>query len=151
MDEGYISYKEVRDLKLERDVLEKVFLGIQQQCNETATFYYYQRKQRLLDSMRASCDKDDKQNKFNFKKSQKELVKLCTQFGHDAPCPKSEDEKVVCRCCGEKFTYEELIDSYYRKTRFSRMILFDYIKEQPFFKRAQLLPLTYDDDEGGLP
>ena len=149
--EEYISYKEVRDLKVERDVLEKLFLEKQQDCHIMASQYYFERKQRLLESMRSISDKDDKQNKADFKRLQKEYEKLCIQFGHDAPCPTSREEKVKCRCCGQEFSYEELIETYYKRTRFSRMILFDYVKEQPFLKNASLFSLTDDENEGGLP
>ena len=147
LEADYISYKDVRDLKAERDVLEKVFLERQFNCDKVAREYYFDKKQKSLACMTASANKEDKQSKNDFKKAQRELYKLCIQFGHDAPCPSNEEEKVTCRCCGEKYNYEELLESYYRRTKFSRMILFDYIKNQPFFINAQLIPIIYDEDE----
>jgi len=143
----HISFKEVRDLKLERDVLEKVFFERQLYCDEVAREYYDDRKRRASENLKDVPGEDEKQAKFRIKKAGKDLQKLCVQFGHDAPCPKTKDERVVCRCCGESFTYEELIKSYYRKTRFARMILFDYIKNQPFFVNASLENSIYDDVE----
>lgn len=143
-EDGYITYKEARNLKLERDVLEKLFFEKQFDCDMAGREYYYQKKHRLLDSIREGSDENDKDNN---KKAQRELLKLCGQFGHDAPCPKTEEEKVVCHCCGQEFNYSELIESYYRKTRFSRMILFDYIKNQPFFEKSQLRYSSFDEEE----
>ena len=124
--------------------MERVFFERQLACDEIAREYYDEKKKRALDSLNETPSEDEKQNKFRIKKASKDLAKLCVQFGHDAPCPKTKDEKVVCRCCGESFTYDELVKSYYRKTRFARMILFDYIKNQPFFENASLENSIYD-------
>ena len=145
LEGDFISYKEVQDLKTERDVLERVFIERQLYCNDAAREYYFQRKQRIIANMAPNPNEDEKQNAYRFKKGQKELVKLCTQFGHDAPCPASKSEQVECRCCGEKFDFDTLIDTYYRKTRFARMILFDYIKNQPFFEKVRV-PISYFEE-----
>lgn len=140
-----ISYKDVKDAKVERDVLEKIFMERQLYCDETARDYYFGRKQRIIASMAPNPEEDEKQNAYRFKKGQRELIKLCTQFGHDAPCPKKKNELVECRCCGEKFNYDSLIETYYRKTRFARMILFDYIKNQPFFEKGRVALSYYEE------
>jgi len=140
-----VSYKDIRDLKVERDVIEKLFFEKMEICNDVAREYYNQRKRNALASMTPQPEDDEKQRKFRIKKGQKDLLKLCVQFGHDAPCPKTEDELVTCRCCGEQFDYKTLIETYYRKTRFSRMILFDYIKNQPFYENKGFVSLAFEE------
>ena len=141
----YVSYNEVKNLKIERDVLEKIFSEKSAQCDEFARRYYNQQKERIMEVLKKYADDqndvDEKMKKQELKKAQKDLERLCIQFGHDAPMPSDRKERVRCRCCKMDFSFDELIESYYRKTRFARMIIFDYIKQDHPFELSD-----FDDE-----
>ena len=91
MNEGdIVTYSEIRDLKNEKDVLERILIEKTQKCDEIGRKYYNQQKEQILETIKYNSNKSNdinyKQRVINLKKAQRDLERLCSHLVTTLQC-----------------------------------------------------------------